>query len=61
MEIKEFFFKKIDVLMHFWLLKCSGTECQNKLWRSRIFFFKKMMENFVRKNIEMFFKGEFCC
>ena len=25
------------------------------------FFLKKVMKNFVQKNIEMFFKGEFCC
>ena len=60
MEIKEFFFKKVDVLMRFCLLETSGRMLK-QIMEIKDFFFKKGDENFVWKNIEMFFKGEFCC
>ena len=47
MEIKDFF-KKVDVY-----------ECLKQIMEIKDFFFKKVMENFVWKNIEMFLKENF--
>ena len=59
-EVKDvFFLKKVDVKDVFLFAEMFRYRMSKQMMEIKVFFFKKVMENFVRKNIEMFLKENF--